>query len=84
MRAGTAVSASGPQGHDIKEFGFKMKVYNHADKLKQQSFLNPDGIHKIICNGEDLSDMLPEEYTFRRPLHQEDVAGTRVSICLPI
>jgi beta-1,4-mannosyl-glycoprotein beta-1,4-N-acetylglucosaminyltransferase len=50
---------------DIKEFVFKMKAYSHADRVKQKSFLNPDRIQKIICNGEDLFDMLPEEYTFR-------------------
>ncbi|GJN35484.1 hypothetical protein PR202_gb24267 [Eleusine coracana subsp. coracana] len=50
---------------DIKEFAFKMKAYSHADRVKQQSFLNPERIQKIICNGEDLFDMLPEEYTFR-------------------
>ncbi|KAL6622637.1 hypothetical protein ACP70R_032516 [Stipagrostis hirtigluma subsp. patula] len=49
----------------IKEFAFKMKAYSHADRVKRQSFLNPDRIQKIICNGEDLFDMLPEEYTFR-------------------
>lgn len=49
----------------IKEFAFKMKAYSHADRVKQESFLNPDRIQRIICNGEDLFDMLPEEYTFR-------------------
>jgi len=49
---------------DIKEFVFKMKAYSHADRVKQKSFLNPDRIQKIICNGDDLFDMLPEEYTF--------------------
>jgi beta-1,4-mannosyl-glycoprotein beta-1,4-N-acetylglucosaminyltransferase len=49
----------------IKDFVFKMKAYSHADRVKQQSFLNPERIQKIICNGEDLFDMLPEEYTFR-------------------
>jgi len=52
------------QGHDIKEFVFEMKVYSHADKLKQQTFLNPNRIEKIVCNGEDLFGMLPEEYPF--------------------
>jgi beta-1,4-mannosyl-glycoprotein beta-1,4-N-acetylglucosaminyltransferase len=42
-----------------------MKAYSHADRVRQQSFLNPERIQKIICNGEDLFDMLPEEYTFR-------------------
>jgi beta-1,4-mannosyl-glycoprotein beta-1,4-N-acetylglucosaminyltransferase len=49
----------------IKDFVFKMKAYSHADRVRQQSFLNPERIQKIICNGEDLFDMLPEEYTFR-------------------
>ncbi|XP_052137808.1 uncharacterized protein LOC127756506 [Oryza glaberrima] len=50
---------------DIKEFAFKMKAYSHADRVKQDSFLNPDRIQRVICNGEDLFDMLPEEYTFK-------------------
>ncbi|CAM0948906.1 unnamed protein product [Alopecurus aequalis] len=49
---------------EIKEFAFKMKAYSHADRVRQESFLNPDRIQRVICNGENLFDMLPEEYTF--------------------
>ncbi|KAL6847103.1 hypothetical protein ACP4OV_022956 [Aristida adscensionis] len=49
----------------IREFVFKMTAYSHADRVKRQGFLDHDRIQKIICNGEDLFDMLPEEYTFR-------------------
>lgn len=49
---------------EIKEFAFKMKAYSHADRVKQESFLSPDRIQRVICNGENLFDMLPEEYTF--------------------
>uniref|UniRef100_A0A1D1YEM8 Beta-1,4-mannosyl-glycoprotein 4-beta-N-acetylglucosaminyltransferase n=1 Tax=Anthurium amnicola TaxID=1678845 RepID=A0A1D1YEM8_9ARAE len=49
----------------IDEFVFKMKAYSHADRVKRSNFLNHARIQKIICRGEDLFDMLPEEYSFR-------------------
>lgn len=49
----------------IGEFVFKMKAYSHADRVTRASFLNHARIQKIICEGGDLFDMLPEEYTFR-------------------
>ncbi|XP_048528242.1 beta-1,4-mannosyl-glycoprotein 4-beta-N-acetylglucosaminyltransferase-like [Triticum urartu] len=49
---------------EIKEFAFKMKAYSHADRVKHDIFLNPDRIQRVICNGDNIFDMLPEEYTF--------------------
>ncbi|OAY81411.1 beta-1,4-mannosyl-glycoprotein 4-beta-N-acetylglucosaminyltransferase-like [Ananas comosus] len=49
----------------IEDFIFKMTAYSHADRVRQRSFLDPERIQRIICRGEDLFDMLPEEYTFR-------------------
>jgi beta-1,4-mannosyl-glycoprotein beta-1,4-N-acetylglucosaminyltransferase len=42
-----------------------MKAYSHYDRVRFSHFLNPDRIQKVICEGADLFDMLPEEYTFR-------------------
>ncbi|CAM8888388.1 hypothetical protein QQ045_024600 [Rhodiola kirilowii] len=49
----------------ISEFIFKMKAYSHSDRVKASHFLNPKRIQDIICQGADLFDMLPEEYTFK-------------------
>lgn len=52
----------------IKDFIFKMTSYSHADRVRSESFLNPDRIQAVICAGKDPFDMLPEEYTFRELL----------------
>ncbi|XP_072986599.1 uncharacterized protein [Typha latifolia] len=49
----------------IKEFVFKMTAYSHADRVKSPSFLDHSRIQRIICQGDDLFGMLPEEYTFK-------------------
>ncbi|KAM7263903.1 hypothetical protein ACFE04_001586 [Oxalis oulophora] len=49
----------------IEEFVFKMTAYSHADRVKSRDFLDFSRIQKIICNGEDIYGMLPEEYTFK-------------------
>ncbi|KAD5961174.1 hypothetical protein E3N88_12647 [Mikania micrantha] len=49
----------------ISDFVFKMKAYSHTDRVRFSHYLDPKRIQKVICNGADLYDMLPEEYTFR-------------------
>jgi beta-1,4-mannosyl-glycoprotein beta-1,4-N-acetylglucosaminyltransferase len=49
----------------ISDFIFKMKAYSHYDRVRFSHYLNPDRIQKVICEGSDLFDMLPEEYTFK-------------------
>lgn len=49
----------------IREFVYKMQGYSHADRVRDSSFLIHDRIQDIICKGDDLFDMLPEEYSFR-------------------
>lgn len=49
----------------ISEFVFKMKGYSHAERVRRKEFLQHSRIPKIICDGDDLYDMLPEEYTFK-------------------
>ncbi|CAL5325309.1 unnamed protein product [Camellia sinensis] len=49
----------------ISEFIFKMKAYSHTDRVRFPHFLNPQRIQDKICEGSDLYDMLPEEYTFK-------------------
>ncbi|KAK9707447.1 hypothetical protein RND81_07G198000 [Saponaria officinalis] len=49
----------------ISEFIFKMKAYSHNDRVRFSHYLNPKRIQRVICNGADLFDMLPEEYTFK-------------------
>lgn len=49
----------------LEEFVFKMRAYSHADRVKRASFLDAERIQRIICEGDDLFDMLPEEYSFK-------------------
>ncbi|KAJ8767704.1 hypothetical protein K2173_020644 [Erythroxylum novogranatense] len=49
----------------IQEYVFKMTAYSHADRVRRKDFLDPARIQRIICRGDDLFDMLPEEYTFQ-------------------
>lgn len=49
----------------IGDFVFKMKAYSHADRVRTPSLLDRGRIQRIICEGGDLFDMLPEEYSFR-------------------
>ncbi|KAG0475487.1 hypothetical protein HPP92_015173 [Vanilla planifolia] len=49
----------------IEDFVFKMLAYSHADRVRLQSFLDRSRIQRIICEGADLFDMLPEEYSFK-------------------
>ncbi|XP_031481510.1 uncharacterized protein LOC116251399 [Nymphaea colorata] len=49
----------------ISEFIFKMKAYSHVDRIRFSHYLNPSRIQSVICQGADLFDMLPEEYTFK-------------------
>ncbi|PWA93582.1 Glycosyl transferase, family 17 [Artemisia annua] len=49
----------------ISEFVDKMKAYSHADRVKNKDHLDHKKIQEKICNGDDLYDMLPEEYTFK-------------------
>ncbi|KAK6945133.1 Glycosyl transferase, family 17 [Dillenia turbinata] len=49
----------------VHEIAFKMTAYSHADRVRRREFLNPERIQKLICRGDDLFDMLPEEYSFQ-------------------
>ena len=49
----------------IKDIVFKMTAYSHADRVRRKDFLNYSRIQKLICQGDDLFDMLPEEYSFK-------------------
>lgn len=49
----------------ISDFIFKMKAYSHYDRVRFSYFLNPKRIQDVICEGADLYDMLPEEFTFK-------------------
>ncbi|KAG8652043.1 beta-1,4-mannosyl-glycoprotein 4-beta-N-acetylglucosaminyltransferase [Manihot esculenta] len=49
----------------LQEIVFKMTAYSHADRVRKKDYLNHSRIQKIICTGNDLFDMLPEEYTFQ-------------------
>lgn len=49
----------------LSEFITKMTAYSHADRVKKKEYLDYSRIQKKICRGDDLYDMLPEEYSFK-------------------
>lgn len=49
----------------LHDFVLKMTGYSHADRVKRKEYLQYSRIQKIICKGDDLYDMLPEEYSFK-------------------
>ncbi|KAJ3258097.1 hypothetical protein HDU77_002425 [Chytriomyces hyalinus] len=49
----------------ISDFVFKMTGYSHADRVSNKGMLNPKRIQRIICEGSDIFDMLPEAYSFK-------------------
>nr|XP_043620947.1 beta-1,4-mannosyl-glycoprotein 4-beta-N-acetylglucosaminyltransferase-like [Erigeron canadensis]XP_043620948.1 beta-1,4-mannosyl-glycoprotein 4-beta-N-acetylglucosaminyltransferase-like [Erigeron canadensis] len=49
----------------LSEFVTKMTAYSHADRVKKKEFLDYSRIQQKICHGDDLYDMLPEEYSFK-------------------
>ncbi|XP_042001677.1 beta-1,4-mannosyl-glycoprotein 4-beta-N-acetylglucosaminyltransferase-like [Salvia splendens] len=49
----------------MSEFVFKMQAYSHAERVRRKDFLDHSRIQRKICDGDDLFDMLPEEYTFK-------------------
>ncbi|CAH9105629.1 unnamed protein product [Cuscuta europaea] len=49
----------------LNDFAFKMTAYSHADRVKRKEYLDYTRIQKLICEGADLYDMLPEEYSFK-------------------
>ncbi|KAM5547965.1 hypothetical protein ABKV19_002104 [Rosa sericea] len=49
----------------IEDFVFKMGAYSHAERVRRRDFLDYRRIQRLICQGDDLFDMLPEEFTFK-------------------
>ncbi|GMN59958.1 hypothetical protein TIFTF001_029052 [Ficus carica] len=49
----------------IQDIVFKMTAYSHADRVRHKDFLNYSRIQRLICQGDDLFNLLPEEYTFK-------------------
>ncbi|XP_027069154.1 uncharacterized protein [Coffea arabica] len=68
----------------LREFVFKMTAYSHADRVRHRSFLKYSRIQKLICQGDDLFDMLPEEYTFKEIIKKMgSVARSASAVHLP-
>lgn len=49
----------------LQDFQFKMQGYSHADRVHSSKMLDTDRIQKVICQGSDIFDMLPEAYSFK-------------------
>ena len=43
-----------------------MTAYSHADRVKRKEYLDYSRIQRKICGGDDLYDMLPEEFSFKK------------------
>ncbi|KAM7462250.1 hypothetical protein LguiA_030371 [Lonicera macranthoides] len=61
-----------------------MTAYSHADRVKSKDFLYYSRIQKLICQGDDLFDMLPEEYSFHELIKKIDpIPRSTSSVHLP-
>jgi len=50
----------------INEFAEKMQGFSHADRLRgNRALLLPAHIQRIVCEGTDIFNMLPEAYRFK-------------------
>ena len=49
----------------LSDFVFKMTAYSHADRVHASYFLNLKRIQKVICEGSDIFEMLPEVFSFQ-------------------
>ncbi|KAI3917543.1 hypothetical protein MKW98_021305 [Papaver atlanticum] len=58
-----ATNVYGPRTRWHCSFCFKMTAYSHVNRVRRSDFLDFEKIQKIICQGNDLFDMLPEEYS---------------------
>ncbi|TYJ25336.1 hypothetical protein E1A91_A07G042900v1 [Gossypium mustelinum] len=68
----------------LEEFTLKMTGYSHADRVKRKAFLNYSRIQRIICRGDDLFDMLPEEYSFKEMIKKMgSIARSDSAVHLP-
>ncbi|KAG9439656.1 hypothetical protein H6P81_019821 [Aristolochia fimbriata] len=65
----------------IDDIVFKMTAYSHADRVKTKDLLNDDRIQRIVCRGDDLFDMLPEEYSFRELINKMGPIPRSASAC---
>ncbi|CAH1432818.1 unnamed protein product [Lactuca virosa] len=50
----------------LSDFVTKMTGYSHADRVKRKEYLDYSRIQRKICGGDDLYDMLPEEFSFKK------------------
>lgn len=47
----------------IADFQFKMLAYSHADRSREK-LMQPERIQRVVCEGRDIFDMLPEAYSW--------------------
>jgi beta-1,4-mannosyl-glycoprotein beta-1,4-N-acetylglucosaminyltransferase len=49
----------------LNDFIFKMSGFSHADRIHSSSILDKTRIQKVICEGTDIFDMIPEVHSFQ-------------------
>ncbi|KAL7279285.1 hypothetical protein ACG7TL_007126 [Trametes sanguinea] len=67
----------------LHEFADKMSGYSHADRVTDQSLLQPERIQKVICEGKDIFGMLPEAYRWKDLLSLMDKDATPSAVHVP-
>jgi len=62
-----------------------MQGFSHADRIGgDPSLLDPKRIQKVICEGSDIFDMLPEAYSYKDLLAFLYPDPTRSAVDLPL
>lgn len=67
----------------LSDFQFKMQAYSHADRVHSSEILTPSRIQKVICEGEDIFDMIPEAHSFRELMLKMKPEKSNTGVGLP-
>ena len=61
-----------------------MTAYSHSDRVRYQRYLEAARIQKVVCEGGDIFEMLPEAYSFKElVMHWGDIPRTASMAHLP-
>ncbi|TDL22556.1 glycosyltransferase family 17 protein [Rickenella mellea] len=62
----------------------KMQGYSHADRIGgDKSLLSPERIQKVICQGKDIFNMLPEAYSYKDMIQLMNPEPSKSIVGLP-
>jgi beta-1,4-mannosyl-glycoprotein beta-1,4-N-acetylglucosaminyltransferase len=67
----------------LEDFKFKMQAYSHSDRVHSNDILSSERIQKVICEGSDIYDLVPEAYTFKELYLKLTPEKSKSAVALP-